>query len=97
MNEESSQPGIQSSQSRQVVVASERAPTLSVLNGFVETKAYQFFVDLCEFCQQARVVGVCWGVTGAFMGRLFLQGLGRLSHPKFQGVKEAKETAQIAQ
>ena len=64
MNKEISQPVIESEHGRQVVVASGSSPSLSVLGGFVDTKAYQFFVDLCEFCRAARVVGVCSGATG---------------------------------
>ena len=64
MNKEISQPVIESEHGRQVVVASGSSPSLSVLGGFVDTKAYQFFVDLCEFCRAAHVVGVCSGATG---------------------------------
>ena len=65
MNKEISQPiVIESEHGRQVVVGSGSTPSLSVLGDFVDTKAYQLFVDLCEFCRAARVVGVCWGATG---------------------------------
>ena len=37
---------------------------VTVFERFLETKAYQLFVDVCEYSRHTRTIGICSGVTG---------------------------------
>ncbi len=49
---------------QKALMVPEKGRGLAVLSRFVETKGHALFVDMCEFCRDAGVVGICEGPVG---------------------------------
>src|SRR5436305_3479109 len=49
---------------REVMVLPQRERGLEVGKALRETRGYHLFVDMCEFCREAGVVGLCEGAVG---------------------------------
>jgi hypothetical protein len=49
---------------QKALVIPEEGQGLVVPSRFLETKGYEFFADMCAFCREERVVGLCEGAVG---------------------------------